>query len=203
MARVTKELIITRSREYLKVVRFAKPVSLSALLKSIGVSKGVFYYYFKDKEELFYEIIIPDIKQKELEISKKVSKFPTLKERLRVMFELFTDEKLDAELNEVENFYLYSLHNTNKSKFFAAIYDKIKKSRKSLILQQIRYFNIKITKDITTLLDYIHDTVIFYHIFNKRLKGKAPRREISAFVDMLCRMIEGEKVRKKSESKRI
>lgn len=203
MARVTKELIITRSREYLKVVRFAKPMSLSALLKSIGVSKGVFYYYFKDKEELFYEIIIPDIKQKELEISKKVSKFPTLKERLHFMFELFTDEKLDAELNEVENFYLYSLHNTSKSKFFAAIYDKIKKSRKSLILQQIRYFNIKITKDITTLLDYIHDTVIFYHIFNKRLKGKAPRREISAFVDMLCRMIEGEKVRKKSESKRI
>lgn len=203
MARVTKELIITRSREYLKMVRLAKPMSLSALLKAIGVSKGVFYYYFKDKEELLYEIIIPDIKQKELEISKKVSKFTTLKERLRVIFEPLINENLADELNELENFYIYLLQNTCKSKFFAIIYDEIKKSRKSLILQQIRYYNIKITKDIMTLLDYVEDTIIFYHIFNKKIKGKPPRREISAFVDMLCRMIEGEKVRKKSESNRI
>lgn len=193
MARVTKELIIARSREYLKMVRFSKPVSLSALLKAIGVSKGVFYYYFKDKEELLYAIIIPDIKKKELEISKKVSQFSTLKERLRVMFELFTNEKLSDELNEVENFYLFLLQNTCESKFFADIYNKIQKSRKSLILQQIRYFNVKITKDINILLDYIHDTVIYYHIFNKKIKGKPPRREILAFVDMLCRFIEGKK----------
>ena len=203
MARATKELIITRSREYLKKLRFAKPVSLSALLKAIGVSKGVFYYYFKDKEELLYEIIIPDIKKKELELSKKVAQFPTLKERLRFMFEVFTNEKLIDELNEIENFYFYLLHHTSESKFFATIYDKIQKSRKSLILQQIRYFNIKITKDINILLDYIHDTIIYYHIFNKKVRGKAPRREILAFVDMLCRIIEGEKVRKKSESSRI
>ncbi len=203
MARVTKELIITRSREYLKVVRFKKIVSLSDLLKAIGVSKGVFYYYFKDKGELFYEIIIPDIEQKEKEIAKKIAKFPTLKERLHFMFEIFTNENLASELNEIEAFHLYLLHNIGKSKFFSTIHDKISKSRKSLILQQIRYFNIKITKDITILLDYVNDTMIFYYIFNKRLKDKSPRREIVSFIDMLCRMIEGEKVRKKSESNRI
>ncbi len=203
MARVTKELIITRSREYLKCVRFKKIVSLSALLKAIGVSKGVFYYYFKDKDELFYEIIIPDIEQKEKEIAKKIAKFPTLKERLHFMFEIFTNENLASELNEIEAFHLYLLHNIGKSKFFSTIHDKISKSRKSLILQQIRYYNIKITKDIMILLDYVNDTMIFYYIFNKRLKDKSPRREIISFIDMLCRMIEGEKVRKKCESKRI
>lgn len=197
MAKITKELIITRSREYLKDIHCKKPVSLSSLLKAIGVSKGVFYYYFKDKDELFYAIIIPDIKQKESEISKKISAFSTLKERLHFMFEIFTNEKLVDELNKIENFYLYFLHHTSESKFFAAIYDEIQKSRKSLVLQQIRYFNIKITKDINILLDYIHDTIIYYYIFNKKIKGKPPKREISAFVDMLCRMIETQKGRKK------
>lgn len=197
MAKITKELIISRAREHLKSVRFKKPISLSSILKAIGVSKGVFYYYFKDKDELFYAIIIPDIKQKESEVSKKISTFPTLKERLRFIFEIFIDEKLDNELNEMENFYLYLLHNAGKSKFFAAIYEKIKKSRKSIFLQQIRYYNIPITRDITTLLDYIHDTLIYYHAFNKKLKGKAPRREIANFVEMLCSVIESQKGRKK------
>ncbi len=203
MARVTKELIITHSREYLKEVRFKKIVSLSALLKAIGVSKGVFYYYFKDKEELLYEIIIPDIKQKELEVSKKISKFPTLRERLHFMFGFFTDKKLADELNELENFYLYLLHHTSESKFFVAIYDKIQKSRKSLILQQIRYFNIKITRDIMILVDYVDDTMIFYHIFNKKIRDKAPKREIIAIIDVLCRLIEntGKKSAKKRKSK--
>lgn len=197
MAKITKELIISRAREHLKSVRFKKPISLSSILKAIGVSKGVFYYYFKDKDELFYAIIIPDIKQKESEVSKKISTFPTLKERLRFMFEIFINEKLDNELNEMENFYLYLLNNEGKSKFFAAIYEKIKKSRKSIFLQQIRHYNIPITRDITTLLDYIHDTIIYYHAFNKKLKGKAPRREIANFVEMLCSVIESQKGRKK------
>lgn len=197
MAKITKELIIARAREHLKSIRFKKPVSLSALLKAIGVSKGVFYYYFKDKDELFYAIIIPDIKQKESEVSKKISTFPTLRERLHFMFEIFIDEKLDNELNEMENFYLYWLHNAGKSQFFTTIYDKIKKTRKSIMLQQIRYYNIPITRDITALIDYIHDTIIFYHSFNRRLKGKAPRREIANFVDILCRLIESQKGRKK------
>lgn len=197
MAKITKELIIARTREYLKSVHFKKPVSLSLLLRAIGVSKGVFYYYFKDKDELFYAIIIPDIKQKESEISKKISTLPTLKERLHFMFEIFINEKLDNELNEMENFYLYWLHNAGKSQFFTTIYDKIKKSRKSIFLQQIRYYNIPITRDITVLLDYIHDTIIYYHAFNKKLKGKAPRREITNFVDMLYNVIESQKGRKK------
>lgn len=197
MANATKAIIIENTRNYLKAKGILKNISLSAILSDIGVSKGTFYYYFKDKNALLYEVIIPDIEQKEIEISKQVSKFPTLKERLHFMFELFTNENLSNELNEVENFYLYLLHHTGDSKFFATIYDKIRKSRKGLILRQIRYFNITITKDINILLDYIHDTVIFYHIFNKKLKGKAPRREIANFVDMLCRLIESQKSTKK------
>ena len=190
MAKITKELIIAHSREYLKTIKCKKLVSLSSLLKAIGVSKGVFYYYFKDKDELFYEIIIPDIKQKELEISKKISALSTLNERLHCIFDVFINDELDDKLNKVENFYLYFLNNAEKSNLFVVIYDKIKKLRKSLILQQIRYHNIPISRDIMTLIDYIEDTIMLYYIFNKKLKNKPPRREIANLIDMLCRLIQ-------------
>ena len=40
--------------------------------------------------------------------------------------------------------------------------------------------------------------MIFYHIFHKKLKGKAPKYEIIGVIDMLCKMIESEKVAKKA-----
>jgi len=32
--------------------------SLNTLLQEVGMSKGVFYHYFKDKNDLFYEVIV-------------------------------------------------------------------------------------------------------------------------------------------------
>ena len=200
MANGTKEQIIESTRAYLKSLRFTKPPSLANILRAIGISKGTFYYYFKDADELIYAVIIPDMEQKEREINKKIATLPTLKERLHFMFEILSDEKLADELNEVENFYafLFLDDNITKSKAMKQIIERISKSRKSLILQQIRYYNIKITKDMNILVDYIIDTMIFYHIFHKKLKGKAPRREIISVIDMLCRILDGEKVAKKA-----
>ena len=73
MAKGTKELIIKNTRAYLKSLGVLKSVSLSMILKAIGISKGTFYHYFKDKDELFYEVIIPEIRQKEIEINKQIS----------------------------------------------------------------------------------------------------------------------------------
>ena len=203
MANGTKEQIIKNTRNYLKSLGFSKSISLSAILKAIGVSKGVFYYYFKDKDELFYEVIIPEIRKKEIEINKKISKLPSLHERLHFMFELFTNESLENELKNIENFTIHLFFEDNeigKLRAFRKIHDEISQSRKSLIMQQIRYYNIKITKDISILVDYIIDTMIFYHIFRKKLKGKSPKREIISVIDMLCRMLEGEKVAKKARN---
>lgn len=202
MAKVTKELIVENTRKYLKTLNCIKPPSLATILNEIGVSKGVFYYYFNDKDELLYEVIIPVMKQKENEISKKISTFPTLKERLHFMFEIFTDDKLANHLNEVENFYIHLFFDDNlsKSKSMRKVVDRISKKRKSLILQQIRYYNIKITNDINILIDYIIDTMIFYHIFHSKLNGKTPKREIVSFIDMLCKILENEKPTKKREN---
>ena len=119
------------------------------------------------------------------------------------MFELFTNNALENELKSVENFTIHLFFEDSdigKLKAFRKIYDEISKSRKSLIMQQIRYYNIKITKDISILVDYVIDTMIFYHIFRKKLKGKAPKREIIGFIDMLCRLLENEKAAKKARN---
>lgn len=204
MAKGTKELIIENTRAYLKSLGVLKSVSLSMILKAIGISKGTFYHYFKDKDELFYEVIIPEIRQKEIEINKQISKLPSLRERLHFMFELFTNDALENELKSVENFTIHLLFfedsDIGKLKAFRKIHDEISQSRKSLIMQQIRYYNIKITKDISILVDYVIDTMIFYHIFRKKLKGKAPKREIMGFIDMLCRLLENEKATKKARN---
>lgn len=192
MAKVTKELIIKNTREYLKNLDFTKPVSLALMLKEIGISKGVFYYYFKNKDELLCDVIIPDIEQKEIEINKKISNISTFRGRLQFMFEIFTNDKLAKNLNELEKFYTYLFFDDNisKSKAFKHIVAKVSKMRKSLILKQIRFFNIKLTKDMSVLIDYIVDTMIFYHIYNKRLNAKSPKKEISNFIDIVCRMLE-------------
>ncbi len=203
MAKGTKEIIIENTRKYLKSLGFLKSISLSDILKGIGVSKGVFYYHFKDKDELLYEVIIPEIRQKEIEINKQISKLPSLRERLHFMFELFTNNALENELKFVENFTIHLFFEDSdigKLKAFRKIHDEISQSRKSLIMQQIRYYNIKITKDISILVDYVIDTMIFYHIFRKKLKGKAPKREIMGVIDMLCRLLENEKATKKARN---
>lgn len=203
MAKGTKELIIENTRAYLKSLGVLKSVSLSMILRAIGISKGTFYHYFKDKDELFYEVIIPEIRQKEIEINKQISKLPSLRERLHFMFELFTNNALENELKSVENFTIHLFFEDSdigKLKAFRKIHDEISQSRKSLIMQQIRYYNIKITKDISILVDYVIDTMIFYHIFRKKLKGKAPKREIISFIDMLCRLLENEKAAKKARN---
>ncbi|MGX2983710.1 TetR/AcrR family transcriptional regulator [Helicobacter sp. 23-1045] len=193
MAKVTKEQIIEKTRKYLKSLGVLKSISLCAILRYIGISKGVFYYHFKDKDELLYEVMIPEIRKKEAEISKHIATLPTLKERLHFMFELYENEKLEKELKAVENFTIYFFFESSdigKLKAFKNIHNEIIKSRKTLIHQQIRYYNIKITKDISILVDYIIETMIFYHIYHKKLNGKSPRREIISVIDMLCKMLD-------------
>lgn len=192
MANVTRKLIIENTKKYLKSLDLSKPVSLASILKGIGISKGVFYYYFKDKDELLYDAIIPDIKQREMEINRQISNLPTFRERLHFMFEFFTNDKFAKHLNGVEKFYIHFFLNDNasKSKTFRHIITRVSKTRKSLILKQIRYYDIKLTKDVNILIDYIVDTMIFYHIYNKKLHSKNPKKEISNFIDTFCRILD-------------
>lgn len=192
MARYTKEQIIKQAKIYLRDINNIRFASLDSILKELGISKGVFYYYFKDKNDLLYEVIIREVDIKKKEIEKKISELETLREKLNYIFSIFIDTALKDDLRALEDFYIYLFFENNiaKNKPLKKIYTQINKDRKSLILQQIKFHNIKITKDIIILTDYMIDTIMFYHLFKKRLKGKNPRKEVSDFINTICNLLD-------------
>lgn len=192
MAKDTKEQIIRQAKIYLRDINHIRFASLDSILKKLGISKGVFYYHFKSKDDLLYEVIIREIDTKRKEMSKEISKLNTLQEKLYHTFLVFIDSNLGNDLKELENFYIYLFfeNNISKNKALKKLYTQINKNRKSIILQQIKFHNIKITKEVITLTDYMIDTMMFYHLFNKRLKGKNPHKEIRDFINTICNILE-------------
>lgn len=192
MAKYTKEQIIKQAKIYLRNINNIRFASLDSILKELGISKGVFYYHFKDKNDLLYEVIIREVCIKRKEINKKISELETLREKLNYIFQIFIDTDLNDDLKKIEDFYIYLFfeNNIDKNKPLKKIYTQINKDRKSLILQQIKFHNIKITKDIIILTEYIIDTMMFYHLLKKRLKGRNPRKEISDFINTICYLLD-------------
>lgn len=192
MAKYTKEQIIKQAKIYLRNINNIRFASLDSILKELGISKGVFYYHFKDKNDLLYEVIIREVCIKRKEINKKISELETLREKLNYIFQIFIDPDLNDDLKKIEDFYIYLFfeNNIDKNKPLKKIYTQINKDRKSLILQQIKFHNIKITKDIIILTEYIIDTMMFYHLLKKRLKGRDPRKEINDFINTICYLLD-------------
>lgn len=192
MAKDTKEQIIRQAKIYLRDINNVRFASLDSILKKLGISKGVFYYHFKSKDDLLYEVIIREVDTKRKEMSKEISKLNTLQEKLCYIFLVLIDSNLSNDLKELEDFYIYLFfeNNISKNKALKKLYTQINKNRKSIILQQIKFHNIKITKEVITLTDYMIDTMMFYHLFNKRLKGKNPHKEIRDFINTICNILE-------------
>lgn len=192
MAKDTKEQIIKQAKIYLRDINNIRFASLDSILKKLGISKGVFYYHFKSKDDLLYEVIIREVDVKQKKVNKEISKLDTLQEKLCYLFIVFIDSKLSSELKDLEDFYIYLFfeNNISNNKALKKLYTQINKHRKSLILQQIKFHNIKITKEVITLADYMIDTMMFYHLFNKRLKGKNPHKEIKDFINTICHILE-------------
>lgn len=169
-------------------------LTLNAILKHLGISKGSFYYHFKSKDDLLSQAINPLIESQTQKFKQNIKKLNNLKDQFYLLFEPFIMEANNDRLKHIENFYvnLFFKEYTNETKFqnTKKLYTKIKNDRKSLLIQALKYNDIKIDKKLTTLIEFVDITMAFYYWSNKILYKKHTNNEIAELIDMLCSMIE-------------
>ena len=168
-------------------------LTLNAILKHLGISKGSFYYHFKSKDDLLFQTINPLITKHTQEFKQNIKKLNNLKEQFNLLFEPFIIEE-DDKLKNIESLYvnLFFKEYTDKAKLqnTKKIYTKVRNDRKSLLLQALKYNDIKVDKKLTILIDFLDTTMMFYYYVNKILYKKRINNEISDLIDMLCNLIE-------------
>lgn len=191
-----KEEIIQKTIEFINETKENKidNLTLNAILKHLGISKGSFYYHFKSKDDLLFQAINPLIKNQTQEFKQNIKKLNNLKEQFLLLFEPFVIDPNNDNLKHIENFYinLFFKEYTNQSKFLNTkkLYTKIKNDRKSLLIQALKYNDIKVDKKLTTLIEFVDITMMFYYWSNKILYNKQTNNEIADLIDMLCNLIE-------------
>lgn len=191
-----KEEIIQKTIELINETKENKidNLTLNAILKHLGISKGSFYYHFKSKDDLLFQAINPLIKNQTQEFKQNIKKLNNLKEQFLLLFEPFVIDPNNDNLKHIENFYinLFFKEYTNQSKFLNTkkLYTKIKNDRKSLLIQALKYNDIKVDKKLTTLIEFVDITMMFYCWSNKILYNKQTNNEIADLIDMLCNLIE-------------
>lgn len=191
-----KEEIIQKTIELINETKENKidNLTLNAILKHLGISKGSFYYHFKSKDDLLFQAINPLIKNQTQEFKQNIKKLNNLKEQFLLLFEPFVIDPNNDNLKHIENFYinLFFKEYTNQSKFLNTkkLYTKIKNDRKSLLIQALKYNDIKVDKKLTTLIEFVDITMMFYYWSNKILYNKQTNNEIADLIDMLCNLIE-------------
>ncbi len=186
-----KEKLIAQTRvaiEHYKTL----DLSLNMILEQTGVSKGSFYYYFKNRDDLIYQAALPILKKQKEIIQKKILECTNLRDKFYYLFLPLIDDKSKANLKYLEGFYdyLFFKGNINKSTLLRKIYIESREKRKLMILQSIESIGIKPDKEMKTLVNYIIDTIVFYHLSYKSLYNKNPKREIIEFINIICNIIE-------------
>ncbi len=191
-----KEEIIQKTIELINKTKKDKieNLTLNTILKHLGISKGSFYYHFKSKDDLLFQAIDPLIKNQTQEFKQNIKKLNNLKEQFCLLFEPFITEPNNDKLKHIENFYinLFFKDYTNHTKFLNTkkLYTKIKNDRKSLLIQALKYNDIRVDKKLTTLIEFIDITIMFYCWSNKILYKKHTNNEIMDLIDILCNLID-------------
>ncbi len=83
-----KEKALEVAREYFHKYGYRK-ASLSDLIEEIGISKPTFYNYFKNKEELFYAVMLATYNEFHYEYSQREKKAANALEKLQTYIETF------------------------------------------------------------------------------------------------------------------
>ena len=192
-----KDEIIKKLQNFLVANKNSEEIeslTLNTILKHLGISKGSFYYHFKNKDDLLFQAINPLMKNQTQEFKHDIKKLNSLKEQFNLLFEPFVTEPNNTKLKQVENFYtnLFFKEYTNKAKLqnMKKIYTSVRNARKSLLFQALKYNDIKVDKKLTILLDFLDTTMIFYYHINKVIHKKHANNEILDLIDMLCNLIE-------------
>ena len=192
-----KDEIIKKLQNFLVANKNSEEIeslTLNTILKHLGISKGSFYYHFKNKDDLLFQAINPLMKNQTQEFKHDIKKLNSLKEQFNLLFEPFVTEPNNTKLKQVENFYtnLFFKEYTNKAKLqnMKKIYTSVRNARKSLLFQALKYNDIKVDKKLTILLDFLDTTMIFYYHINKVIYKKHANNEILDLIDKLCNLIE-------------
>ncbi len=72
-------------------------LSIAELAKSAGIGKGTFYEYFKNKDELIFEIVILLMEKHNLKKEFDIANASTVKDKIKVFYNFFYSEE-DREL---------------------------------------------------------------------------------------------------------
>lgn len=83
-----KEKALEVAREYFHKFGYRK-ASLSDLIEEIGISKPTFYNYFKNKEELFYAVMLATYNEFHYQYSQQEKSAANALEKLQVYIETF------------------------------------------------------------------------------------------------------------------
>lgn len=187
---MTKEEIIQKAKILINKHKSIEKIKLNSLLINIGISKGSFYHHFKSKDDLLYQIISPDVKEYNEELKQNIKNLNNIRDKLYLLFEPFI--KKNEKLIYLENFYrhLFFEEEIKKSKVFKKLFIEIKNNRKLLITQALKSSGIKVDKKLIVLIEYIDNTIIFYHLQYKILHNKKPQNEILKLLNMISSLIE-------------
>lgn len=134
-----------------------KKVSIDMIVEEAGVGKGTFYNYYKNKEELYEEIILEIFSHAKDYANLLVEKFPDLKERLMVDFvnslNIFCDK----------NSIVWNLMHNNKDYFIWKI-DKNYLENRHIEMMKIFFYDFQneFADCNTVLMDFARNLFLLY-----------------------------------------
>jgi len=86
-------------------------LTIAHIAKTAGVGKGTIYEYFKNKEDIIFEIVNILIQERNVIVEKQISELKTTKEKLKLFSKFFYSEE-DIELRKLyKEFISISLSN--------------------------------------------------------------------------------------------
>lgn len=111
--KVQKRKDIALSCKELFIKKGINNVTISEVAKTAGIGKGTVYEYFKNKEDIVFEIVETLLGQHDIKTRELIDSKVTAKEKARVFFSFFYDKE-DNDLREFyKEFVSISLGNSN------------------------------------------------------------------------------------------
>ena len=111
--KVQKKRDIALSCKSLFIQKGINHITIAEVAKTAGVGKGTIYEYFKNKEEIVFEITNIMMQEHEEKLQREIAKMNSTKDKIKKFSEFFYDED-DFELREIyKEFTSISLINPN------------------------------------------------------------------------------------------
>jgi AcrR family transcriptional regulator len=112
--KVQKRKDIALSCKELFVTHGIKELTISQLAKTAGVGKGTIYDYFKNKEDIVFELVNIMMKEHNVKKEKSLASLSSTKEKIKIFTNFFYSDE-DADLRELyKEFISISLVNPNE-----------------------------------------------------------------------------------------